>query len=137
MLPAREGEPEVVEHMPERLAGKGHREAVGMGEVGQRLAAGRMLLAEDQLALRALGRPPMGDVPLQGAQHPIRIAAGMQPLQFLKQRRGANAGRAGRGSAQSRRAKHPGRDRHGCGTAEEAAGSPTHGPCQSAAPCSR
>ena len=95
MLPAREGEPEVIEHMPERLAANRHREAVGMGEVGQRLATRRMLLAEDQLALRAFGRPPVCDVPLQRAQQPIRIATGMQPLQFLKNRRGANAGRAG------------------------------------------
>ena len=93
MLPAREGEPEVVEHVLERPAGKGHREAVGMGEVGQRLATGRMLLPEDQLALGTLGRPPMGDVALQSAQQPVRVTAGMQPLQFFKQGRGANARR--------------------------------------------
>jgi hypothetical protein len=33
MLPVREGEPEVIEHMPERLAANRHCEAVGMGEV--------------------------------------------------------------------------------------------------------
>jgi len=33
MLPVREGEPEVIEHMPERLAANRHGEAVGMGEV--------------------------------------------------------------------------------------------------------
>ena len=69
--------------MRERRAGNRHREAVGMGEVGQRLATGRMLLAEDQLALRTLGRPPMRDVPLQRAQQPIRVAAGMTTLQFV------------------------------------------------------
>src|ERR1019366_5988623 len=77
MLPAREGEPEVIEHMPEGLAANRHGEALGMGEVGQGLAARRMLLAEDQLALRAFGRAPVCKVPLQGAQDPIRIAAGM------------------------------------------------------------
>jgi len=81
--------------MPERLAANRHGEAVGMGEVGQRLAARRMLLAENQLALRAFGRAPVCNVSLQGAQDPIRIAAGMQPLQFRKNRRGADAGRAG------------------------------------------
>lgn len=95
MLPAREGKPEVIEHMPERLAANRHGEAVGMGEVGQRLAARRMLLAEDQRALRAFGRAPVCNVPLQGAQDPIRIAAGMQPLQFFKNRRGADARRGG------------------------------------------
>ena len=64
-----------------------------MGEVGQHLATGRMLLPEDQLVLGTLGRPPMGDVALQSAQQPIRVTTGMQPLQFFKQGRGANARR--------------------------------------------
>ena len=64
-----------------------------MGEVGQRLATGRMLLPEDQLAFGTLGRPPMGDVALESAQQPVRVTAGMQPLQFFKQGRGANARR--------------------------------------------
>ena len=67
MLPAREGEPEVIEHMIERPAADGHREAVGMGEVGEGLPTGRMLLAEDQLPFRSLGRPPMRHVPLERA----------------------------------------------------------------------
>ena len=33
MLPIREGEPEVIEHMLERLAGDRHREGVGMGDL--------------------------------------------------------------------------------------------------------
>ena len=99
VLPAPEGEPEMVEQMLERLAGDRHGETAGMGEVGQRLATGRMLLPEDQLALGTLGRPPVRDAALQRAQQPIGIAAGMKPLQLLKQRRGAQA-------------RHPLQDRH-------------------------
>ena len=137
MLPAREGEPEVVEHVLERPAGKGHREAIGMGEVGQRLATGRMLLPEDQLALGT-------SVARQWAtwrwrvQQPIRVTAGMQPLQFFKQGRGANA-------------RRPLQDRHdlgaphvlegidpGPGIVGGAAGSPVCGaPSRCAVPCSR
>jgi hypothetical protein len=42
-----------------------------------------MFLAEDELALRTLGRPPMRDAPLQRAQQPIRVAAGMTTLQLV------------------------------------------------------
>ena len=114
MLPAREGEPEVVEHVLERPAGKGHREAIGMGEVGQRLATGRMLLPEDQLALGTLGRPPMGDVALESAaadpgNGPDAAAAVLQAGSWRECPAPAP------GSARSRRATRPGRDRPGSG----------------------
>jgi hypothetical protein len=49
----------MVEQMPERLAGDPDAETAAIGEVRQSLPAGRMFLAEDQLALGALGRPPV------------------------------------------------------------------------------
>ena len=84
MLPAREGEPEVIEHMLERLAGDRHREGVGMGEVRQGLTTGRMLLPEDELTFRSFRRPPVRDTALQGAQHPVRKATGMKALQLFQ-----------------------------------------------------
>jgi hypothetical protein len=65
VLPAREGEPEVIEQMIERPAADGHREAVGVGEVGEGLLPGRMLLAEDQVPFRSLGGPPLRHPPLE------------------------------------------------------------------------
>lgn len=77
----------MVEHMREGLARERHRETVGVGEVRQRLTAGRMLLTEDQLPFRAFCRPPVSQAPLQRAQHPVRIATRMKALQLLQNRR--------------------------------------------------
>ena len=71
----------MVEQMRERRAGNRHREAAAVGEIRERLTAGRVFLAEDELALRTLGRPPVRDAPLQRAQQPIGVAAGMAALQ--------------------------------------------------------
>jgi hypothetical protein len=79
----------MVEQMRERRDGNRHREAAAVGEIRERLTAGRVLLAEDELALRTLGRPPMRDAPLQRAQQPIGVAAGMTALQLVQDRRGA------------------------------------------------
>ena len=89
VLPAAEGEPEMVEQMRERRAGNRHREAAAVGEIRERLTAGRVFLAEDELALRTLGRPPVRDAPLQRAQQPIGVAAGMAALQLAQDRGGA------------------------------------------------
>ena len=43
-----------------------------------------MLLTEDQLPLRSLGRAPVRDPPLQRAQHTVGKPAGMLPLQRLQ-----------------------------------------------------
>jgi hypothetical protein len=50
VLPAAVGQPEMVEQMPERLSGDPDAEAAAVGEVRQGLPAGRMVLAENQLA---------------------------------------------------------------------------------------
>ena len=83
----------MVEQMRKGPAGDGHAELGAIGEVRERLSAGRMLLSEDQLALRPLGRPPMGDPPLQRAQMAVAIAPRMQPLQLFEQSRGPDLGR--------------------------------------------
>ncbi len=61
----------MVEQMRERRAGNRHRETTAVGEIRERLTAGRVLLTEDELALRTLGRPPVRDAPLQRARQPI------------------------------------------------------------------
>ena len=82
MLPAREREPEVIQHVFERPPGKRHGERIGVREVRQCLPSRRMQLAEDQLSFWAFGRAPMRNVPLQGAQQSIGKPARMQPLQL-------------------------------------------------------
>jgi len=89
VLPAAEGEPEVIEQMREWRASDSHLKHAAIGEIRERLSAGRVLLAEDELALGSLGRPPMRDPPLQGAQQPIGITAGMTALQLAQDRRRA------------------------------------------------
>lgn len=44
-----------------------------------------MLLAEGQLALGPLGRAPVSDTPLQGAQHALAEASGMAAVEFFEQ----------------------------------------------------
>jgi hypothetical protein len=58
----------MIEPMRERLAGQRHTEPAAIGEIRQRLMARRMLLAKDQIALRALGRPPVRHPALERAQ---------------------------------------------------------------------
>src|SRR5271168_5350296 len=61
MLPTAEGQPEMIEAMRQGLAGDGHPEAVGDGEIGQCLAAGIMALREENLLVRAVKGAPFGD----------------------------------------------------------------------------
>lgn len=65
--PAGIGEPEMVEQMGKGPAGDGHAKLGAIGKVRESLSAGRMLLSEDQLALRSLGGAPMGHPALQRA----------------------------------------------------------------------
>ena len=58
MLEARERQPEVVEPMIERHTGDRDAEPARVGEVGQAEAAGLVLLAEDDVLLRAVQRAP-------------------------------------------------------------------------------
>ena len=54
-----------------------------LGEIAQRLIARWMLLAEDDLALRAFGRSPVRDPALQGTQMPFVETAGMVAADLL------------------------------------------------------
>ena len=67
VLPAREGQPEVVEPMIERRAGDADAAIAHVGEVGQPEPARRMFLPEDDVLLGPVQRPPGADAPLQGA----------------------------------------------------------------------
>ena len=64
MLPAATGQPEMVEAMRERLAGDGDAEAVGGGEIGQRLTTGIMTLREENLLVLAVKGAPFCDATL-------------------------------------------------------------------------
>lgn len=89
VLPAGEGQPEVVQQMRKGHAGDRDLKADGIGEVRQRLLARRMFLAKDQLPVRPLGGPPLRDPPLQGAQQPVGVALRMPALQLLQHGRRA------------------------------------------------
>src|SRR6516164_2600416 len=84
VLPAAIGEPEMIKQMHERLTAQHHAEPAAVGEIRQRLKARWMLLAKDQLALRALGRPPVRHPALERAQKPIGVAARMVLLQLFQ-----------------------------------------------------
>ena len=85
VLPAGEGEAEVVEPVLERLAGDADAERGGLGEVGQPLPPRRMVLAEDDLACRAGHRLPVAEPALQRAAD-ADGEVGMAAAQFLEQR---------------------------------------------------
>jgi hypothetical protein len=91
VLPAAAGQDEVVEPMRQGLAGDGHAEAGGVGEVGQALPAGRMLLAEDHLPGRAVQGAPGAHPALQGAPQSVPIALGVASLHLLQQGDGPQA----------------------------------------------
>ena len=80
---AREGQPEVIQAMRQRLACDRHAEFARIGEVGQSHPARRMLLAEHHLPLHAVHRAPGPDAPLQCSAH-SRAQARMPAQQFLE-----------------------------------------------------
>ena len=90
--PAGIGEPEMVEQMRKGSPTDGHPELGTMGEVREGLSAGRVLLSEDQLAFRPLGRTPVGDPPLQRAQMAVAIAPRVQALQLFEHGGGPDLG---------------------------------------------
>ena len=67
MLPAGEGQPEMIEPVHEQLAGDRDPEWPRIGEVGQALGARWMILAEDDLALGPMQRLPAANATFQGA----------------------------------------------------------------------
>ena len=84
VFPLRVGEREVVEPMREGKARHRHAQLAGIGEVRKTLRAGRMLLAEDDVAVGPGERAPAPDMALQGAQLAIRKASGMPTLQLAQ-----------------------------------------------------
>ncbi len=57
--------------------GNGDPQVTHGGEVRQAAMARRMVLREEHFLGRALQRAPVADVPLQGAQHPVRELVGV------------------------------------------------------------
>src|SRR5207248_188893 len=65
MLEAREGQPEVIEPVIERLTCDGDTEPAHVGEIGQPHPPWRVLLAENHIPVGTVERPPSGDAALQ------------------------------------------------------------------------
>jgi hypothetical protein len=85
ILPAAAGHPEMMEMVGEGLTGQRHAEIAAIGEVRQGLVPGRMILAEDQVAIRSLGGSPSGNPALKRTQEAIGETVRMKALKFLKQ----------------------------------------------------
>jgi len=86
VFPLRVGEREVVESMREGKALHRHAQLAGVGEIRQPLRARRMLLAEDDVAVRSGERAPAPHMALQGPQLAIGKASGMPTLQLAQDR---------------------------------------------------
>src|SRR5438552_15604067 len=65
MLPAREGQAEVIEPVIERHTGDADAVIIHLGEIGQPQPTRRMLLPEDDVPLGSVKRPPGADAPFQ------------------------------------------------------------------------
>src|SRR5215470_5301134 len=70
MLPARKGQPEVVEPVIQRHTGDADAVIGHIGEIRQSEPTRRMVLPEDDVLLGPVDRPPAADAPLQGAAGP-------------------------------------------------------------------
>ena len=92
MLEAGEGEAKVIEPVRQRLARDGDAKGVGVGEVRQAHGAWFMLLAEDDLLLRPMQRPPRPDAALEGAAD-VGVDLGMATTQLLEDADAADARR--------------------------------------------
>src|SRR5207248_7042097 len=66
MLPAREGQAEVIEPVIERHTGDADAVIAHLGEIGQSQLTRRVLLSKDNVPLGPVERPPGADAPLQG-----------------------------------------------------------------------
>src|SRR5437764_8726031 len=67
VLPAREGQAEVIEPVFERYTGDADGVIAHVGEIEKPQPARRMLLPEDDVLLGLVQRPPGADAPLQRA----------------------------------------------------------------------
>ena len=94
MLPAREGQHEVVQDVRKRRVGNRDAQLAHGGEVRQATMARRMLLREEHFLGRPFQGAPLADVTLQGAQHAVGEAVGVIVLQLAQQRDGHQLGRA-------------------------------------------
>ena len=88
MLPAGEGQHEVVQDVDERLAGDGDTQLGHRGEVRQAAVAGGVVLGEEHFLAWPFQGPPLPDVALQGAQHTIGVVIRVVVLQLAQQRDG-------------------------------------------------
>lgn len=92
MLPAAEGQPEVIQAMRQGFTGDGDAEAVGGGEIGQRLASGIMALGEENLPVLTVEGVPFGDPPFKCPAHAVWNS--LRPefiLKLFKNRHGHDA----------------------------------------------
>src|SRR6266853_1683710 len=67
VLPAREGQSEMVKPVFERYTGDADAVIAHIGEIGQPQPTRRMLLPEDDVLFGPVQRPPAADAPLQRA----------------------------------------------------------------------
>jgi len=67
VIPAREGQAEVIEPVIQRHPGDADAVIGHVGEIGKPQPARRMLLPEDDVSLGPVQRPPGADAPLQRA----------------------------------------------------------------------
>ena len=74
---------EMIEPMVERHVGDGDAEVAHVGEIGQSQPAGLMDLAEDDVPVGTVDRPPGPDAALQGAAHAV-AERGMAALDRLE-----------------------------------------------------
>ena len=92
MFEARECQPEVVQPMLQYDAHDHDAERTRVGEVGEAKTTGLVLLAEDDILLRAGKRPPSPHAPLQRAPH-AGTELGMAPPDLFQYGNSADAGR--------------------------------------------
>src|SRR5438874_10319499 len=90
MLPAREGQAEVIEPVIERYTGDADAVIGHVGEIGQPQPTRQVFLPEDDVPLGPVERPPGADTPLQGtadtdadlgmaASDLVKMATGRRP----------------------------------------------------------
>ena len=92
VLPAREGEHEVVQDVRERHVGNRDAQLAHGGEVRQASLAWRMVLREEHFLGRAFESTPVADVALERAQHAVREALRVIVLELAQQRDGHQLG---------------------------------------------
>src|SRR5947209_13878737 len=84
MLPAREGQTEVIEPVIQRHTGNIDAVIAHVGKIGKPQPSWRMLLPEDDVLLGPVQRPPATDAPLQRAADTrvdLRLAA-PEPIEY-------------------------------------------------------